>query len=435
MGGAPDLYNLDMHVLAKAKTAGIGWSGVSAAYVRSGKEKVWLHDHPTQAQGTRWSTSWRTILEFLGAYRKLIVDHLITGYIETVQASQTARKDYAGFMGDARFEDVIRFAALGSTHATSDYDVTLCGPGAPCVVQHITRAFADLTGETMAFALDSNFYIGPDVLTKKGYTSRYTERGIKLFYPYGENGRYNVALPVPDDAAIIDTERAYITQKLTPTHVQGSASIMSQYAQLVAHGKELDAFAYMDSHTGRIQTRRDFFELMFNINRVSMEAYYGISSVLVVVYGMQSKMMDTVREVLPERCFENACLENALDFTNHWNQYAESSDRTGASDLTGASDQVMFVKLSKYIVRVLTCIDEIKRKTHDPGKLKVLHKLSARRAEVDAVYGRRNDDKRIGTAVELAPYGIGAGGRIVRLGTDIGLVHDVYRYVIKPASK
>jgi hypothetical protein len=95
----------------------------------------------------------------------------------------------------------------------------------------------------------------------------------------------------------------------------------------------------------------------------------------------------------------------------------------------------MFVKLSKYIVRVLTCIDEIKRKTHDPGKLKVLHKLSARRAEVDAVYGRRNDDKRIGTAVELAPYGIGAGGRIVRLGTDIGLVHDVYRYVIKPASK
>jgi hypothetical protein len=372
--GANDLSNLDMHVLAKARNSGIGWSGISASYTRAGKEKVWLNE---QTAKTRWSTSWRTMLEFLGAYRKLMVDHLITGYIETMQASH-ACKEYAGFMGDARFEDVVRFTSLGSTHATSDYDVTLCGPGAPCVVEHITTSFADLTGETMSFAMDSNFYIGPDILTKKGHTSRYAGMGIQLFYPYGETGRYNVAVPVPDEAAIIDNERAYISQKRTPIHIQGRAAIMRQYTQLVAHGKELDAFAYTNNHD-RIRTRHDFFELMFTMNRVSMEAYYGISSVLVVVYGMQGRMMAKVREVLCERCFENACLENALDFANHWNQYTESGDRTGASD------QAMFVKLSKYMVRVLTCIDEIKRKTHDAGKLRALHNLSAKRAEFETV--------------------------------------------------
>jgi hypothetical protein len=226
-----DISNLDMVILTKAKQAGLGWAGVSRRYVRAAKEKVDI----TEAAGN-WSTTWQTTLEFLGAYRKLMIDHLVTGYIAKLDGSEKARGAYKGFMGDATFADVIRFSALGSTNATSDYDMTLCGPAVPCIVSHMTTTFTGKTETTTTHLLDSNFYIGPDIMLRKG-TARYTH--IRMFFPDGQRAAYNVAVPVPT-GDMVALEREYILQKLHPRHVGESHAIIENYRELVELGKDLD---------------------------------------------------------------------------------------------------------------------------------------------------------------------------------------------------
>ena len=422
--GEDNLRNIDIELLEKAKQAGLGWAGVSHAFLNAGKEKVWIGPG---AEGG-WSTSWTTVIEFLGAYRKLMIDHLITGYIKKLENSDKARGVYSDFIGTAKFADVVRFSAQGSTNPTSDYDMTLCGPGAPCIVRHITRTFNSFTHETMSFAFDSNFYIGPDILTRRSHTQKYAKRNIRLWFPDGEKAYHNVAVPVPD-GDVVAREREYILKKLTPTHVEHKTDIIEQYNRLVEYGKKLDQFAYWNGDSAL--TKNEFFDLLFDMKLVSMEAYHGISTVLVVVYGMQGKtpQMGELRDVLSEGCFENACLENALDFTNHWNDYASKMRKAGGRDSgTADTDQMMFVKLSKYILRVLTCVEELQIKTTDTNKRSALDSLATLRPQVDAVYKDRASGKS-SVAVALSDYGIGADGRIAAIGTGTGLVHEAYRYL------
>ena len=427
-GGEDNLRNIDIELLEKAKQAGLGWAGVSRAFLNAGKEKVWIG--PGAAGG--WSTSWTTIIEFLGAYRKLMIDHLITGYIEKLGSSDRARGVYSDFIGTAKFADVVRFSAQGSTNTTSDYDMTLSGPGAPCIVRHITRTFNSFTHETMSYAFDSNFYIGPDILTRRSHTQKYAERNIQLWFPDGEKAEHNVAVPVPD-GDVLAREREYILKKLTPTHVEHKKDIIEQYNRLVEYGKKLDQFAYWNGDSAL--TKDEFFDLLFDMKLVSMEAYHGISTVLVVVYGMQGKTpkMGELRRVLSEGCFANACLENALDFTNHWNDYVSKAGDARDSG-TADTDQMMFVKLSKYILRVLTCVEELQKKTSDNNKLAALASLARLRAQVDAVYKDRASGKS-SVAVSLSDYGIGADGRIAAIGKGTGLVHEAYNYLTGSQSQ
>ena len=416
--GEDNLRDIDMQLLDKAKDAGLGWAGVSKKFLKAGKEKVWIGPGGEE----KWNTSWTTIIEFLGAYRKLMIDHLITGYIAKLSKSDKARGVYSDFIGKSDFADVVRFSAQGSTNPTSDYDMTLCGPGAPCIVRHITRTFNTFTSETMSFAFDSNFYIGPDVLTRRGHTRRYADRNIKLWFPAGESEEHNVAVPVPD-GEVVKREREYILKKLTPTHVVTKEDIVNQYNSLVDYGKKLDRFAYWNDDTSAL-TKKQFFDLLFDMKLVSMEAYHGISTVLVVVYGMQGNapQMRELRGVLSESCFENACLENALDFTNHWNDYAARGQRTADTD------KMMFVKLSKYILRVLTCVEELQSKTNDKSKLAALVSLARLRQQLDAVYADRASGKT-SVVFELSDYGIGDDGKVAAIGKGKGLVHDAYNYV------
>lgn len=412
---ADDISNLDMVILAKAKQAGLGWAGVSKRYVKAAKEKVMI-----EAEAGNWSTNWQTTIQFLGAYRKLMIDHLVTGYIAKLDDSGKARAAYKGFMGSATFADVIRFAALGSTDATSDYDVTLCGPAVPCIVSHMTTTFKAATHETTTYALDSNFYIGPDILLRRG-TKRYT--AVRVFFPDGEGAEYNVAVPVPT-GAIVAMERAYILKKLKPRHVTGSAAIMGNYAKLVELGKDLDKLAYREAEN--VSAKR-LFTLLFEMKLVSMEAYHGISTVLVVVYGMQSEKMGDVRKVLSAGCFENAMVENALDFANHWNEYA-------AGARTHESDQTTFVKLSKYLVRVLTCVTELKMKDTNNAEQSALARLETTRETVGLIYKDRATGKST-TKATLSDFGIPEAG-LIELGSNgTGLVHDVHRYCARKAKQ
>ena len=433
-----ELHNLDMQLLDKVKESGLGWTGLSANYIKAGKEKVNFGSN-----NNKWSTNWLTMIEFLGAYRKLMIDYLITRYIGKLQNSKAARDFYAEFMGETDFTDVIKFYALGSTNPTSDYDMTLCGPATPCIVRNIVKTFEALTHETMSFAFDSNFYIGPDILTRKYHIDQYTQRDITLFYPDGVSKEYNVAVPVPD-GEIVQLERKYILQKCTPKHVEGAQHILDRYTRLFKHAKTLDRFAYRYRQNEEEIDKTAFFKLLYQMLLVSIEAYHGISTVLVVVYGMQRNLMGEVRQVLSEKCFENACLENVLDFTNHWNAYAALMSRSAESD------QIVFVKLSKYLLRVLTCIEEIVIKVNAaqqlPGKLEgqrksrasgtndaqeLLDKLHMQHIEIKSVYANRASSTRT-VDVKLIDYGIHASGSINLVSRHgIGMLYDVYRYCVR----
>jgi hypothetical protein len=394
-----DLVDVDLAVLEYARQH--GWSSISEMYVRAAKEKIPVPSEANEAM----STTVANMLEFLGAYRKILIDYLVTGYVRTLRD-----KEYREFLGDAQLAETIRVSALGSTNATSDYDVTLSGPGVHRIIDHITTQFFDLTRETMSFVFDSNFYTVPDLVIRDRRV--YDELGIKLLFPYGTD----VAVPVPGDD-VLDTERRYILNKWREPRALRArkVSVLSKYRELVRLGKRLDDFAY--KYKPVFRTALEFFTHLFKMKRASVEAYYGVSTVLVVVCGIQAQKLDEVRVVLSKKGFENAGLENLVDFALHWNAYA-TSEKASAE-----TDQLVFVRMSKYLQRVMLCIRECRNE-------RTVRRFRKLEENIDKVVGFR----AAGTApftIALDKYGIGAakrpGSGVIVLGTGSGFVHDAFR--------
>ena len=118
-----DLVDVDLAVLEYARKH--GWSSISEMYVRAAKEKIPVPSEANEAM----STTVANMLEFLGAYRKILIDYLITGYVRKL--GLRGSREYREFLGPnglgTELADTVRVSALGSTNATSDYDVTLSG--------------------------------------------------------------------------------------------------------------------------------------------------------------------------------------------------------------------------------------------------------------------------------------------------------------------
>ena len=124
-----DLVDVDLAVLEYARKH--GWSSISEMYVRAAKEKIPVPSEANEAM----STTVTNMLEFLGAYRKILIDYLVTGYVRKL--GLRGSREYREFLGPngasglhglgTELADTVRVSALGSTNATSDYDVTLSG--------------------------------------------------------------------------------------------------------------------------------------------------------------------------------------------------------------------------------------------------------------------------------------------------------------------
>jgi hypothetical protein len=403
-----DLVDVDLAVLEYARKH--GWSSISEMYVRAAKEKIPVPSEANEAM----STTVANMLEFLGAYRKILIDYLITGYVRRL--GLRGSREYRQFLGPGtELADTIRVSALGSTNATSDYDVTLSGPGVHRIIEHITTQFYDLTHETMSFVFDSNFYTVPKLVVRDRRI--YDELGIELLFPYGTD----VAVPVPGND-VLDTERRYILKKMRAK----KSSAISKYRELVRLGERLDDFAY--KYKPVFRTALEFFTHLFRMKRVSVEAYYGVSTVLVVVCGIQAKKLDEVRAVLSRKGFENAGLENLVDFAVHWNAYAASKKASAETD------QLVFVRMSKYLQRVMLCIRECRYE-------RTVRKFRKLDEEIEQIVGFR----AAGTApytIRLDKYGIGPAAKgpkaqkesrgqnpagVIVLGTGRGFVHDAFR--------
>jgi hypothetical protein len=354
-----------------------GWGGLSS--MKTGKERVPISTCESQETDKSSCPSWVTtsanILAFTGAYRKVLIDYLVTQYIARLDADAAILAEYATFLKGRKLGQVVRYTAFGTDNPTSDYDVTLSGPRVHDIVQHLMVSFKKLTTyeRSMAFVFDSNFYIVPELLVPLKlpdmWPAMWTKSNFKLFRPYvcsrtGHGHRAcstdcttdaaacEVAVPVPD-GQIIDMEWDEILTKLRQQHATSDAEVLAKYAELVRLGAALDAFVYKGQEAA-FSNKEAFFRHLFAMKRTSIESYIGVSTVMAVVYGMQGGKMRCVRNVMTTQNFENACLENVIDFTNHWNDSLHAATSFGDSESLALR---VFVKLSKYLQRVIVCID------------------------------------------------------------------------------
>jgi hypothetical protein len=397
---------------------------MSKQFVRNGKEWV-----DVKGNVRTWKTQIGRMLEFLGAYRKIMIDYLITTYRSNLESEADKKHAYVSFRGNQALSSLITYDALGSTNTTSDYDVTMCGPGLHCILRHLIDDFARLSRldaaeeahkpdtSTMSFTFDSNFYTGPDMLVNKD-ESRF--RDVQLFYPHGRHGTYNVAIPVPDKDVTLSMERDSIMKKLAHSAHSDQTTIRKKYEELIRLTEQHDTLVYRGSGDSNVDAKT-LFHLLFEMKETSIEAYHGVSTVLVVVYGMQAGKLEALRKVLGLRNYANACLENLIDFRAHWNEYQTS----GKAE---AEKKIIFIKLSKYLLRIVTCLDEIRRVRSEyagpPSFFFVVDCL--KRQIADMVKARASGVYN--ETIDYAAYGIGQQG-IAEFGKESGFVHDAYRYI------
>lgn len=436
--------SIERSVLSYVKSE--GWGGLSS--VKTGKEKIPISCEAHEPCAS-WVTTRENILDFTGAYRKVLIDYFITGYIAQLDADKGIQAEYA-ILGDDKLGDVIRYTAFGSKNATSDYDVTLSGPCVHKIVGYLMTSFADLTAhdKSMAFVFDSNFYIVPELLIplKLPGDDVWTKHKIKLFRPYvcdlhdhhhptcmegTEAGRREreVAVPVPD-GDIIEMEWNQIMTKLNQPHASSDADaldkeVLAKYANLVRLGADLDAFVYKGDKSG-LTDKAAFFRHLFAMKQTSIESYVGVSTVMAVVYGMQAGRMECVHNCMTPLNFENACLENLLDFTNHWNAQVPSMSADESHALR------VFVKLSKYLQRVLVCL--AKALESEPNTKALFHHTDFVDQTVRSRSGIRPSVEV--TTDHLRDFGCFPINRI-DLASDggKGLVYTVYRRLVARRQK
>lgn len=437
-GEVSDIMGLDMRVLEYARN--VGWESMSTNF-KVGKGMIDMH-----ADKVHWRTSHSAALEFLGAYRKVIIDYILTYNISRLSASPSAQAAYAAFLGPKNnnnkqlaIKDLVSFSASGSTNATSDYDVTLCGPGLHCLLSRVISVFSGVVSEahkragggskpaldrdhdqnTTALIMDANFYTGPEILVKKGDVRM---NGVTFFYPHGETKEYNVAVPVPTTDDVIAAERASILKKIQSS----PKSIVRAYKDLVAVTKELDAMLY---RTQQAVDAAALFNLLFRLKETSVEAYHGVSTVLVVVHGMQSNQRGEVYGKLGAEGYRNAGLENVIDFAAHWNAYAIKNERTAETD------KLALIHLSKYLVRVLVCIDALNSKLRPTERAYSVAEPLA--SQINKLYAGRATGKAE-CEIDFEAYGITRAPRApIKLGEPggKGLVHEAFAYLKGPGKQ
>jgi hypothetical protein len=437
------LMRLDKSVLKHART--LGWAGLSQNYLRAGKELINITGGCVDA-----SISHATAIEFLGAYRKIMIDYILTYYIRKISDSQSAQTAYKSFLKASdddnepnKMRDLIRFSALGSTNPTSDYDVTLSGPALHCVLHATIQIFARamqaaeyMSGGckygspsddaySMSYMFDSNFYTGPEILVRTGDTRL---ESVTLFYPHAHDAgkEYRVAVPVPTTPASIFAERASIMKKRNQK--PDERTLRERYASLVRVTRDLDAMVYKRD---RPLTELEVIQKMLAVKEASIEAYYGVSTVLVVVYGMQAAMGEGVKQLLRAENYTNACLENLFDFRIHWSDYMRKIGTTRTEE----TDKVALIKLSKYLQRVLVCIEGMNAKLDAKARLHLTDASLAAEIEV-LVKGRATGKADSIAHLDLARYGIPRSGELTYGGGNnhAGLVHAVYAYLMAPRS-
>ena len=237
------------------------------------------------------------ILEFMGAYRKVLIDAVASETIKTIDGSEY---DILQLKGKS-IGNCIVSSALGSTNITSDYDITFTGPGAWKIVNCLVNTFkkyvcdsekqelirtvgmsavSGMTHEdvkpeklncninTMSGTFDSNFYLMPDIIVNDTIIQRLNNIDVKKFFDMKHTFPSEVSelmlrrlIPIPDDDNIFNLELEYLKYKINDPDpdITKSEEINKRYGELVKLAKEIDDFLYKNprSHARNTATNQE----------------------------------------------------------------------------------------------------------------------------------------------------------------------------------
>ena len=320
------------------------------------------------------------LLQFLGSYRKVIIDSISSQTIATIDKSYY--KDVLN-IDDIPIGNFIISSALGSDNITSDYDITFTGPGVYKIVSCLTRKFNEYVNKniyngkkktnTMTAVFDSNFYLMPDIVVNKKVLERLSKIGIRNYFDM-EHEFPSVTnklslkriIPIPEKD-IIDLELNIVKNKILAENLEPDESIKisKRYDKLVIKSKEIDTFLYgSDKDRSEIikiiKEPNDFFKKVMEIKQTELEAYYCVSTILVIVFGMQAGKFKTsnLYEKLEPGNFLVGAVENIIDLVKHQSHNFNNIPKKGEMEKKRIeNNRTIAVKFSKYFQRILTCID------------------------------------------------------------------------------
>lgn len=367
------------------------------------------------------------ILEFMGAYRKVLIDAVASETIKTIDANEYNILQLNG----KSIGNCIVSSALGSTNITSDYDITFTGPGAwkivNCLVNTFKKYVCDSENQeiistlgmsaasrittkdmkqncninTMSGTFDSNFYLMPDIIVNDTIIERLNKINVTKFFDMKYNFPNEVSglrrlIPIPDNDEIFNKELEYLTYKINDSDpdITKSEEINERYGELVKLAKEIDDFLYKnpraihvvpatnketekaaeaaasaEAAVAKITDKINFFDKVMQIKRKELEAYYCVSTVLVVVFGMQAGEFEKTVSEHPEELLINklssgnfltSAIENMIDLIKHHRHNFVENPMSEPS----ATNKNVAKKFSKYFQRIYVSLKKYHEKKY-----------------------------------------------------------------------
>ena len=319
------------------------------------------------------------LLQFLGAFRKIIIDSIASQTIKTIN-KEKYRETLN--LGNIPLGNVIISSALGSDNITSDYDIIFSGPGAYKIVSCIGKKFNDYVKNniyngkkknTMAAVFDSNFYLTPYLVVNKKVLDRLKKVGVTEYFDMEHVFPDAVSslslkkiIPIPT-YEIIDLELNALKNKIMDFDLEPyeTDKIEKKYNDLISKGEELDAFLYrsnkyISKKWKIVKSSKDFFKKLMDIKKSELEAYYCFSTILIVVIGMQDNKFKTsnLYNKLDAGNFLVGVVENIVDLVKHQNHNIDAIPKKGAKEKKRIiNNKNVAVKFSKYFKRIFTCLD------------------------------------------------------------------------------
>ena len=366
-------------------------------------------------------------LEFLGSWRKLIIELGIKAVVQNLKSK------YKQF---DNLEEIIISDAYGSTNITSDYDLTLSGPGTYLIVKCILEKWKNYdfnlikrdrinterssqkkelirtTPKTFRDTFDSNFYLVPDLVLNKTMSnilkntykirlyqvkkindnwSKYTIIPGKENYDLEINALNNKLNSVSIDKQINDynnTNNNKLLQSMdnselrkAHTELLNSHPVSIKYNKLLELAKTLDEFLYSQNGINMIifKSGNDVIKHVMDMLENSIEGYYCLSTIIAVVYGIQAKKIEDVKIFFNDYKggWVIAAIENLIDLFIHLKDHNKNID-----------DNII-LKVSKYIYRIYFCLDYY----FDGKNNKIKNRMNIAKKLVDKRGGRAEQAK------------------------------------------
>ena len=360
-----------------------GWNYVTSIYnKRSAK------DRNNYMKRENINVKEENLIQFMGATRKVYIDYIIKKVVNNLQDSYHIN-DYSEFLSQRNLVDVVQSNAFGSTNPTSDYDLTFAGPGVHHIIKCLLQQFEDpiFTNSrklSLSEMFDSNFYIAPDLILLEN-KNKLDSIGVKLFLVNPETNHY---VPVPSTENHFKREHKQLAKKISTHETLTHRTITRKYRNLIALNEALDNELYKNegSHKHILKHSDMFIAHLLKMCESSIEAYYALSTILIVVYGMQAKKMDQLLPLLQKEHFVMAGLENIIDLVKHQSESFVSDNAIENKNLA--------LKVSKYVQRVIYCLDNLVKYDERIDK----DKLSDLKTLTDEIVYYRSNISSMGSA-------------------------------------